>query len=77
MFKLIKILIFVVGLVTIGYFVLPYFGYEYNMKYITESKVECEKKLKECSDLFIDKGVRDPNCDPAKCVDKNLIIKKK
>jgi len=77
MYRFIKFIVFVVGLIAIAYFALPYFGYEFNVKYITESKAECEKKLKECSDLFIYKGIENPSCDPAQCVDKNLIIKKK
>lgn len=77
MFRLIKFVIFIVGLVTVAYFALPYFGYEFNVKYITESKIECEKRLKECSDMFIRKGIENPSCDPSQCVDKNLIIKKK
>ncbi len=77
MISLIKFIVFIVGLVTITYFALPYFGYEFNMKYITESKAECEKRLTECKDLFIRKGIENPSCDPAQCIDKNLIIKKK
>jgi len=77
MFKLIKFIIWIIGLITVAYFVLPYFGYEFNLKYLSESKAACEKRLKECSDLFIRQGIENPNCDPAQCVDKKLIIKKK
>jgi len=77
MFKLIKLAIYIVGIITIAYFALPYFGYEFNVKYLTESKEECERRLNECKDLFIRKGIENPSCDPAQCVDKNLIIKKK
>ena len=77
MFKLIKLVIFLAGIIAIAYFALPYFGYEFNVKYITESKAECEKKLTECKNLFIMKGLENPSCDPMQCVDRNLIIKKK
>lgn len=77
MFKLIKLVIYIAGILAIAYFVLPKFGYEFNVKYITESKLECQKRLKECSDMFILKGIENPSCDPAQCVDRNLIIKKK
>ena len=77
MFRLIKFVIFIVGLITITYFALPYFGYEFNVKYITESKATCEKRLKECSDELVYKGIENPDCNPTQCVDKKLIIKKR
>ena len=77
MFKIIKFIIYIVGLVTVIYFALPYFGYEFNVKYILESKENCEERLKECKDLFIRKGIENPSCDPMQCIDRKLIIKKK
>jgi len=76
MMSLIKFIIFLVGLVTITYFALPYFGYEFNVKYILESKEKCEERIKECKEELILKGIENPDCNPMQCVDKNLIIKK-
>ena len=77
MFKLIKFVIFIVGLITVAYFALPYFGYEFNTNYLIESKEKCEEKINECADLFVKKGIENPSCDPRQCIDRKLIIKKK
>jgi len=77
MFKLIKFIIFIIGLITVAYFALPYFGYEFNIKYILESKSSCEEKMKECKEKLILKGIENPDCNISKCVDRKLIIKKK
>lgn len=77
MFSLIKLVIYIAGILAITYFALPYFGYEFNVKYIMESKTECEKRLNDCRDLFVRKGIENPSCDPMQCVDRNLIIKKR
>ena len=70
-------IIYLVGAVTITYFALPYFGYEFNTSYLSESREKCEEKLKECKDQIIMKGLENPKCDPRQCIDRKLIIKKK
>jgi len=77
MMSLIKFIIFLVGLVTITYFALPYFGYEFNVKNILENKEKCEERMKECKDELIFKGIENTDCNPMQCVDKSLFIKKK
>ena len=77
MFKLIKLVIYLAGIIAIAYFALPYFGYELNLKYLTESKETCQKRLQECSDQLLLKGIENPSCNPTQCVDRSLIIKKK
>lgn len=76
MFKLIKFLIWIVGLVVVTMFVLNYFGYEINRNYFKESKTECLKRLSECRSELVRKGIEGAQCD-FNCVDPKLIIKKK
>lgn len=76
MFHLIKIIIFIVGLATLAYFVLPRFGFEVNMDYFTESKESCQEKLNACTKNLVEQGTKNVSCD-FNCVDPKLIIKKK
>lgn len=76
MFKLIKFLIWIVGLIVVTIFVLNYFGYEPNRNYFKESKAKCLKKLSECKNELVRKGTEGAQCD-FNCVDPRLIIKKK
>jgi len=77
MFHLIKLIIFLVGLAVVAYFGLPYLGYELNMNYFKESKVECQKKLNDCGKEYVEQGTKNAKCD-FDCVNVgSLIIKKK
>jgi F0F1-type ATP synthase membrane subunit b/b' len=76
MFKLLKFLIWLVGLAVATYFVLSYFGYEPNMNYFKESKAKCQEKLTNCQKELIHQGIDNAKCD-FDCVDPKLIIKKK
>lgn len=76
MFKLVKFLIWIVGLIVVTHFVLNYFGYEINKNYFKESKTRCEEKLRECRNELIHKGTDNAQCS-FNCVDPRLIIKKK
>ena len=44
MIKLIKFIIWIVGLLVVAHFALGYFGYEPNWNYVQESKVICKEK---------------------------------
>ena len=76
MFSLIKLIIWIAGILVVAYFVLGYFGYEVNRDYFSSSKKQCEEKFKECSQELIKKGTEGAQCD-FQCVDPKLIIKKK
>lgn len=76
MFSLLKLVIWIAGMVVVGGFVLNYFGYEINRNYFNESKVECQKRLNECRDELIHKGTDNAECD-FKCIDPKFVIKKK
>ncbi len=74
MFHIIKLIIMLVGIVTITYFTLPYFGYEINANYFTESKEECQKRLNDCGKELIEQGTKNANCE-FDCLNPKLIIK--
>jgi len=76
MFSLIKSIIWIVGTLVVFYFILGYFGYEPNFNYFKESQSNCEEKLKECGKNLVAEGTNNVQCD-IKCVDPQLIIKKK
>jgi len=75
MFHLIKFLIWLAGIALIAYITLPYFGYEVNMKYFTQSKETCQKRVSDCSKQIVEQGTKNAKCD-LNCVDPTLIIKK-
>jgi len=76
MFRLIKFIIWLVGLIVVSLFVLNYFGYEINRNYFNESKIECQKRLDQCAKNLIEQGTKNAQCD-FNCADPKLIIKKK
>ena len=76
MFKLIKLIIWLAGLVAVTLFLLNYFGYEVNKNYFNESKAKCLEKLDKCKTEYIEQGTKNAKCD-FNCVDPKLIIKKK
>ena len=75
MFKLIKLIIWLAGLITVSYLVINYFGYTINREYFQKSREECQKKLKECTEKLIKQGTDNIQCD-INCVDPKIIIKK-
>jgi hypothetical protein len=75
MFHLIKLIIFLAGIVLIAYFALPYFGYEFNLNYFNESKATCQQRLDECAKDLVKQGTQNATCN-LNCVNPALIIKK-
>lgn len=63
------------GIVVVAYFALPYFGYDVNMNYFTESKEACQNRLNECTKNLVEQGTKNAKCD-FNCIDPTLIIKK-
>lgn len=76
MFKLIKLIVWVAGILVIGYLAMEHFGYEINKDYFRYSKEKCQEKLTECTSLVIHQGVDNAKCD-FQCVTPSLIINKK
>lgn len=77
MIKLLKSIIWLVGLAVVAYLVLDYFGYTVNRDYFNESKEECQKRLSDCQKELIRKGTEGAQCN-FDCVNMgSLIIKKK
>jgi hypothetical protein len=76
MLDIIKSIIWIAGIVVVAYFAMGYFGYEVNSEYFTFSKKKCEEKMSQCANEFLRKGLDNARCD-LKCVDPELIIKKK
>lgn len=76
MFKLLKLIIWIVGLVVVTGFVLNYFGYAINTKYFSERKTDCQQKLEDCQGELIHQGIDNAECD-FNCLNPKLIIKKK
>ena len=76
MIKLIKLIIWIVGLVVVTSFALNYFGYEINKNYFSDSKNKCQEKAGQCAKELVKQGTENAQCD-FDCVDPKLIIKKK
>lgn len=77
MFSLLKLVVWMAGVVALAYFVLPYFGYELNTNYWSERKVACQEKLQQCQKDLIKGGIdgAKEKCN-IQCVDPKLLIKK-
>lgn len=76
MFDLIKSFVWIVVILVIGYFVLGYFGYEVNTGYFSDSKKNCQEKIKKCTDTVIHTGIDNASACNLDCVDPQLIINK-
>lgn len=78
MFSLLKLIIWIAGVIAIAYFVLPYFGYELNSNYWNESKAACQEKLNQCQHDLIQSGLQGAKekCN-FQCVDPKILINKK
>lgn len=76
MFTLIKLIIWTILAAAAAYFALPYFGYEFNLKYFTESKERCQQRLSVCTVQYIEQKNDATQC-MYDCVNPQIIIKKK
>jgi hypothetical protein len=76
MFAIVKSIVWIAGILVVAYFVLGYFGYEFNLGYFTDSKKACQENIQQCTSNLIHQGVDNVQCDIT-CVDPELIIKKK
>ncbi len=76
MFKLLKLIIWIAGVIIVTILVLNYFGYEINKNYFQESKKKCLQRLEECKKELIHQGLDNAKCD-FQCVNPKLIMRKK
>jgi hypothetical protein len=78
MFSLLKLIVWIAGVLAIAYFVLPYFGYELNANYWNERRAACQEKLNQCRSDLINTGIQGAKekCD-FQCVDPKILINKK
>lgn len=76
MFKLIKLVIWIAGVLAIAYLAMRYFGYDVNWQYLSESREKCEARMRTCKEEFFAKGYENPNCK-FNCLEAGLIYKKK
>ena len=76
-FGLLKLIVWMAGVITVAYFALPYFGYAINLDYFNERKVACQEKLQQCQKDLVKNGLNGAkeNCN-AQCVDPKLLIEK-
>lgn len=78
MWSLIKLVIWIAGILVVAYFIAGYFGYEPNYNYIQDSKAICREKAKQCGQELIEQGTKNAKCySPWDCIDLKLILKKK
>jgi hypothetical protein len=56
MFSILKLIIWIAGVITIASFALPYFGYAINTNYWSESKSACQEKLNQCQKDLLKTG---------------------
>ena len=78
MFSLLKLIIWLAGVLVIAYFALPYFGYEVNTNYWNDRKAACQAKLDQCRSDLINTGIQGARekCN-FQCVDPSILVRKK
>jgi len=76
-FGLLKLIVWMAGVITVAYFALPYVGYQINLNYFQERKAVCQEKLDQCQKDLIKNGIEGvkENCN-IQCVDPSLLIHK-
>jgi len=78
MFSLLRLAIWIAGIITVATFVLGYFGYEPNLDYWNAQKEHCAAMLSDCRGTFVRKGA-DGVVERCQwdCVDPGLLIRKR
>lgn len=76
MLHLIRLIIWIAGVLVVAYFALGYFGYEINQHYFDQSKAKCQDLLQQCQKNILHQGIDNAKCD-YQCIDPKLIIRKK
>ncbi|GBE16686.1 hypothetical protein BMS3Abin15_00508 [bacterium BMS3Abin15] len=76
MWKILKFIIWIAGIIVVGNFVLNYFGYKVNTSYFEQNKANCQKRIEKCTKELVEQGTKNAKCD-INCVNPELIIKRK
>ncbi|MCA9364602.1 MAG: hypothetical protein KC736_01785 [Candidatus Moranbacteria bacterium] len=76
MIKLLKFIIFLVGLGVISLFILNWMGYAVNYDYLTTSKDQCKERLDECRQAIGEMRKEDGKNCALDCITPSLLIKK-
>ncbi|EKE11278.1 MAG: hypothetical protein ACD_15C00111G0007 [uncultured bacterium] len=77
MFSILKTIIWIAGVLVVGFFVIEKMGYEVNRQYFSDSRKICQEKVNECSKTVLHQGIDNVDKCNFNCVDPQLIIKKK
>ncbi len=79
MFSLLRLIIWIVGIVTVASFALPYFGYEPNWDYWTERAEICGTAVSDCRETLVRKGTDGAltHCSIGDCIDPRAIVRKR
>jgi len=75
MIKLVKFIIWVVGVLGVLYFGLRYNGYDINWDYFNSTKEGCKQNVTDCAKEVVEQGTKNATCSVT-CVDPKLIIQK-
>lgn len=76
MFDFLKSIVWIIVILTLAYFIMGYFGYEFNVDYFSNRKQACQEKIKKCTDTVIHTGIDNTDKCNFNCIDPQLIIKK-
>ncbi|TAK95468.1 hypothetical protein EPO05_04170 [Patescibacteria group bacterium] len=68
MFKILKFVIWIVGIVGVAYLILRYRGYDVNWMYFDSHRAACREMMKRCQEDFMAKGYENPECKLRNCV---------
>lgn len=77
MFSILKSIIWIAGILVIGFFIMEKMGYQVNREYFSNSKAHCQEKINECSKTVLHKGIDNVGQCNFNCVNPQLIINKK
>ena len=72
MFKILKFIIWVVGTITVAYFVMRHFGYDFNFGYFSSQQAACHEQVRRCQEEFLAKGYENPECKIKNCVQDTI-----
>lgn len=81
MFGLLRLAIWLSGLIVVTYFVLGFFGYEVNLDYFKSRQDSCKTQLLACQADLVKKGIEgakaSEQCGAITCLDTHQFIYKK
>lgn len=77
-FGLVRLIVWLAGVLVVVYFVLAFMGYAVNWEYFYDRKAQCEQILRQCQSDLVKTGLEGAkeNCQ-WQCLDPKLLIHKK